>query len=92
MAIPHAGEKAGVLGSGMHVLYIKDGVIFPDNLKVRMIFFIASKEKELLINTVMRINAFSNDLNFYDVFDQKIKEGRCLAAYLKNWRKGERDD
>lgn len=92
MAIPHAGEKAGVLGSGMHVLYIKDGVIFPDNLKVWMIFFIASKEKELLINTVMRINAFSNDLNFYDVFDQKIKEGRCLAAYLKNWRKGERDD
>lgn len=88
MAIPHGSEKSGVLNSGIHILYVKDSVIFPKELPVKLIFFIASKEKELLINTVMNINAFSHDENFYQKLDHAIEEAEPLSDFFKKWLNG----
>lgn len=88
MAIPHGSEKTGVLDSGIHILYVKQSVIFPKDLPVRLVFFIASKKKELLINTVMSINAFSHDEKFYQKLDQAIEEAEPLSDFFKNWLNG----
>lgn len=88
MAIPHGSEKSGVLKSGIHILYVKDSVTFPEELPVKLIFFIASKEKELLINTVMNINAFSQDENFYKKLDHAIERAEPLSDFFKEWLKG----
>ncbi|MGG5373293.1 PTS sugar transporter subunit IIA [Enterococcus sp. AZ196] len=88
IAIPHGSEKSGVLKSGIHILYVKNPVIFPNELPVRLIFFIASKEKELLINTVMTINAISHDKKFYQKLDHAIEKAESLSDFFKEWLDG----
>lgn len=88
MAIPHGSEKSGVLKSGIHILYVKNSVTFPKDLSVKLLFFIASKEKERLINTVMNINAFSHDENFYQKLDHAIEKAEPLSDFFKKWLNG----
>lgn len=83
IAIPHANERKGVKRSGMHVLYIRQGTLFPDDYKVRLIFFIAAKEKRKLLNTVMKISSISNYQNLYQDLEKTLDNKEQLVQFLK---------
>lgn len=74
IAIPHGQIDENILNDGVSILYIKNGIKFPENKIVKLIILVASKNKNTLINTIKRINDISEDISLYQKLDKYAKK------------------
>lgn len=74
IAIPHGQIDENILGDGVSILYVKNGIEFPEDKIVKLIILVASKNKNMLINTIKKINDMSEDFNLYQKLNKYSKK------------------
>ena len=65
----------------MSVMYIREGVLFPGELMVKLVILIASSEKNIIIKTVEKINKISQNKRLYEEL-KRVKSKSDLIEYL----------
>ncbi len=81
IAIPHGQFNVNVNNSCMSVMYIREGVLFPGELMVKLVILIASSEKNIIIKTVEKINKISQNKRLYEEL-KRVKSKSDLIEYL----------
>lgn len=82
IAIPHGQFNVNVNNPCMSIMYIKEGVVFPGDMLVKLVVLIASSEKNILIKTVEKISKLSQKKNLYKDLEN-ISNSKELINYLK---------
>ena len=82
IAIPHGQFNVNVNSPCMSIMYIREGVVFPGDMLVKLIVLIASSEKNILIKTVEKISKLSQKKNLYKDLEN-ISNRTELINYLK---------
>lgn len=85
IAIPHGQIDKNVIDDGIEILYSNNDIIFPENKKVKLIILIASNKKNILINTIKRIDEISKKCELYEILKNYSKND--FIKYLKGEKK-----
>ncbi|MDO5088263.1 MAG: PTS sugar transporter subunit IIA [Leptotrichiaceae bacterium] len=85
VAIPHAETNKNVYGKGMALIVLRYPIIFPENKKVKILFFLSSMEKKDNIKIIEDI------INLIDKYDfrqktEKIRDKKSLIRLIDNIR------
>lgn len=82
LAIPHTRPELGAKKTGVSVLKINEGVLFPDDKEVKIMFVLSAKDAEAHLDMVSELTeVFMDDEIMDKVFESKdaerIKEILC---------------
>lgn len=81
VAMPHGQPGRNVLKDAMQILYIRSGVQYPGQKKIKLIFLIAANEKTTLLNTVMKVDEVVQNSNLYKEIESHIENGTLLSYF-----------
>lgn len=81
VAMPHGQPGCNVQKDAMQILYIRNGVQYPGEKKIKLIFLIAANEKTTLLNTVMKVDEVVQNSNLYEEIESHIEKGTLLSYF-----------
>ncbi|RGD77525.1 PRD domain-containing protein [Faecalicoccus pleomorphus] len=83
IGIPHARIESGAISNGISIVFSPKGIIFPDGQIVKLLIFIASKNKAELISTVLKCEELSNNKDLYKNLKQLTSKKDLADYFLK---------